>query len=98
MDRDWWRNHVHITSCADMLHSGAAVACTAADQLAMRSWQGSGKSTLVEQLVRLLRHTGRAAVDVSIDDFYLRFQVSIRRMCLSCQPLAVGSGLLRPGR
>lgn len=37
--------------------------------------QGSGKSTLVEQLVRLLRHTGRAAVDVSIDDFYLRFEV-----------------------
>jgi hypothetical protein len=39
--------------------------------------QGSGKSTLVEQLVRLLVHTGRAAVDVSIDDFYLRFQVSM---------------------
>lgn len=36
--------------------------------------QGSGKSTLVEQLVHLLRLTGRAAVDVSIDDFYLSFQ------------------------
>ena len=36
--------------------------------------QGSGKSTLVEQLVALLQHTGRAAVDISIDDFYLSFQ------------------------
>eukprot|EP00208_Stichococcus_sp_RCC1054_P005537 CAMPEP_0206147512 /NCGR_PEP_ID=MMETSP1473-20131121/33672_1 /ASSEMBLY_ACC=CAM_ASM_001109 /TAXON_ID=1461547 /ORGANISM="Stichococcus sp, Strain RCC1054" /LENGTH=349 /DNA_ID=CAMNT_0053544469 /DNA_START=280 /DNA_END=1329 /DNA_ORIENTATION=- len=36
--------------------------------------QGSGKSTLVEQLVALLKHTGVTAVDVSIDDFYLTFQ------------------------
>ena len=43
--------------------------------------QGSGKSTLVEQLVALLKHTGKAAVDVSIDDFYLRFQVPADSMC-----------------
>lgn len=36
--------------------------------------QGSGKSTLVEQLVALLEHTGRSAVDISIDDFYLNFE------------------------
>lgn len=36
--------------------------------------QGSGKSTLVEQLVALLEHTGRNAVDISIDDFYLGFE------------------------
>lgn len=45
------------------------------------SGQGSGKSTLVEQLVALLKHTGKAAVDVSIDDFYLRFQVPADSMC-----------------
>ncbi len=43
--------------------------------------QGSGKSTLVEQLVALLKHTGKAAVDVSIDDFYLRFQVPADSLC-----------------
>ena len=37
--------------------------------------QGSGKSTLVEQLEVLFRHAGSTAVGVSIDDFYLTFQV-----------------------
>lgn len=36
--------------------------------------QGSGKSTLVEQLVAMLEHSGRSAVDISIDDFYLTFK------------------------
>lgn len=35
--------------------------------------QGSGKSTLVEQLELLFQHTGSTAVGVSIDDFYLTF-------------------------
>ena len=38
--------------------------------------QGSGKSTLVEQLEVLFHHAGSTAVGVSIDDFYLAFQVS----------------------
>ena len=38
--------------------------------------QGSGKSTLVEQLEVLFRSAGSTAVGVSIDDFYLTFQVS----------------------
>jgi D-glycerate 3-kinase len=37
--------------------------------------QGSGKSTLVEQLEVLFEHAGATAVGVSIDDFYLTFQV-----------------------
>jgi len=37
--------------------------------------QGSGKSTLVEQLEVLFRSAGSTAVGVSIDDFYLTFQV-----------------------
>ena len=37
--------------------------------------QGSGKSTLVEQLELLFQHTGSAAVGVSIDDFYLTYEV-----------------------
>eukprot|EP00899_Mesostigma_viride_P004704 jgi/Mesvir1/14234/Mv25053-RA.2 len=36
--------------------------------------QGCGKTTLVEQLVELLCHTGRKAVAVSIDDFYLTYE------------------------
>lgn len=56
----------------------------AADLGAVFLQQGSGKSTLVEQLVNLLRHTGRAAVDVSIDDFYLRFQVRLSTSPIVC--------------
>lgn len=45
--------------------------------------QGSGKSTLVEELELLFQHCGNTAVGVSIDDFYLTFEVRIYRRTLT---------------
>ena len=41
--------------------------------LGMSAPQGSGKTTLCEQLQALLRRRGYQGIDVSLDDFYLTF-------------------------
>ena len=41
--------------------------------LGMSAPQGSGKTTLCEQLQALLKRRGYQGIDVSLDDFYLTF-------------------------
>lgn len=36
--------------------------------------QGCGKTTLVEELKKLFEYTGRKAVAISVDDFYLTYR------------------------
>ena len=42
--------------------------------IGMQAVQGCGKTTLVEQLEKLLAHVGLKAASISIDDFYLPYE------------------------
>lgn len=70
-----WKLHFRISFCISGSESHQGYGLLGLPSWHPCGWQGSGKSTLVEQLVALLKHTGVTAVDVSIDDFYLTFQV-----------------------
>jgi hypothetical protein len=60
-----------VPSCS--LLSCPALPCLL--QVGISAPQGCGKTTLVEQLQQLLSANGLAAASVSIDDFYLTYQV-----------------------